>query len=145
MALMLAGYPNHNLPSDVPLEFLNLNTHEKANPIIRKIFNPIAKRGVYTIMNAMFGSTRRRVRQGLGMPAALSAPMFRAADGTSSGVQNSWGGPMAVQPSVPRAIYIAGVAWEMVSRYFFFASWCMHWYVQCTSHESWLAAIAVHC
>jgi hypothetical protein len=118
MALMLAGYPDYNLPCDVPLEFLNFNTHEKANPIIRKLINPVVKRGLYTIMNALFGRARQRVRRGLGMPAALVPPMLRAPDGTSSGVQNSWGGPMAVQPSVPRAIYIAGVAWEMVSNCF---------------------------
>lgn len=112
IALKLAGYGGHTLPANVPLEFLHLNTAEDAHPLIRHLVNPVAKRAVLLLTNTMFGRARRAVRQQLGLPA-LSAPDLRRQDGTPCGVLSGWKGPLAVQPAVPRAMYLAGVTWEL--------------------------------
>lgn len=111
---MLAGYPNYNFPTNVPLEVLEFNTHEDASPLIRSLLNPVTKRLFATVINNAFGASRRQVRKALGLPP-LSNPDLRNEDGTVSGVLNKWGGQLVVQPCVPRTIYLAGVTWEMVS------------------------------
>jgi hypothetical protein len=136
MCLMLAGYAGHNLPSNVPLEFLAFNSHEDAHPFVRNVLNPLLKRLMATLTNVSFGGSRRRVRKQLGLPP-LSPPALRKEDGSSSGVLNSWAGQMAAQPVIPRVIYLAGVSWEMVSDF------CMH-FSNCVS-GSFICAIACVC
>jgi hypothetical protein len=116
MGLQLAGYSGHNMPSSVPLEFLNLTTPEGAHPIVKSCINPLIKKCIVSLMNRQFGANgREQVRQELGLPP-MQPPVLRSSkDGTSSGQVNNWTGPLAVQPSVPRAIYLAGVTWQLVS------------------------------
>lgn len=113
MCLLLAGYAGHNLPPNVPLEFLAFNTHEDAHPFVRNCLNPLLKRLATFFTNAAFGGSRRRVRKQLGLPS-LSPPVLRNEDGSSSGVLSKWTGQLAAQPVIPRVLYLAGVSWEMV-------------------------------
>jgi hypothetical protein len=114
MCLMLAGYPQYNLPSDVPLEFLMFNTSETANSIVRNILNPITKRATTLLCNTLFSGSRRVVRKQLGLPPVGLAAL-RNEDGTPSRELSKWNGQCVVPQTVPRAIYLAGVTWEMVS------------------------------
>lgn len=114
MSLLFAGYAGHNMPAEVPVEFLQFNSPEDAHPLIRNCLNAALKRAVVLATN-MLAAGRKNVRRQLGLPP-LSPPVLRSSkDGTSRGQLNSWKGPLAVQPPVPRAIYLAGVTWELVS------------------------------
>jgi hypothetical protein len=115
MCLMLAGYNSYNMPAEVPLEFMTLNTAEDAHPLVRSCVNPVLKRAVMAMCNQLFGGARRYVRKQLGLPA-LAPPVLRnEKDGTSSGVLSSAVGQLAVQASVPKAVYMCAVTWETVS------------------------------
>lgn len=112
MCLMLAGYNSYNMPADVPLEFLTLNTAEVAHPLVRSCVNPLMKRAVMVMCNQVFGGARKYVRKQLGLPGLASPALRNEKDGTSSGVLSGAVGQLAVQASVPKAVYLCAVTWD---------------------------------